>query len=67
MKNNLWLSLLLVFFLLIIVGSNVEAQMLGEEYLEQVQVYTGTFQINGDKDTYYPVVLFNPRGSGHAK
>lgn len=48
---------ILVTLLVIYCTSNVCAQLQGTETTETVQIYKGTFIVNGDKDTYYPVVF----------
>ncbi|MFH2093004.1 MAG: hypothetical protein ABIJ31_11630, partial [Pseudomonadota bacterium] len=56
MKN---LFFIVIVFCSIFISTLVFGQMQGVETAEPVIVYKGTFVVNGDKDTYYPVVFKN--------
>jgi len=56
MKCIFWCFLSAVM-VTIFLCSTLNAQMLTDEGVVQVNLYKGTFQVNGDKDTYYPVVF----------
>ncbi|UBM57550.1 hypothetical protein LAG90_12050 [Marinilongibacter aquaticus] len=43
--------------LLLFRATIAQAQMVGSEQTQSKTLYTGTFTVGGDKDTYYPVVF----------
>lgn len=47
----------IIFSLLLLLPIQIFAQMIGGETTGLVQTYSGTFQVNGDVNTYYPVVF----------
>ncbi|WP_461639625.1 hypothetical protein [Labilibaculum euxinus] len=46
-----------IFCLLLLLPIQICAQMIGSETSGTIQTYSGTFQVNGDMNTYYPVVF----------
>jgi hypothetical protein len=52
------ISLRIILFLVISIQTiSLMAQMSGSEMIANIQVYKGTFVVNGDMNTYYPVVF----------
>ncbi|UBM57591.1 hypothetical protein LAG90_12270 [Marinilongibacter aquaticus] len=47
----------LIIPLLLFTATIAQAQMVGSEQTQSKTLYTGTFTVGGDKDTYYPLIF----------